>query len=309
MKVLVIGGTGFIGRHVCSRLTEEHDVYSFSRSVLPKKKLANSNVKYIQGDILDKTSIFEAISEVDYVLHLGSSVIPSTSNSNPVFDVQTNLVGALNILEACVQFKIKKLVFISSGGTIYGEGHGEGFKEEDPTNPICSYGIVKLAIEKYIQMYHSLHGLPYAILRVSNPYGPGQIGDKPLGAVSIFIDRILHDEPIEIWGDGSISRDFIYISDVVDAIYRAIFSQNGEILVNIGSGVAISLKELVEKISMTLEYRPEVIYKSVRTFDVKSTFLDISKSQQCLGWAPVTALEDGIIKTSRELLELADSPN
>lgn len=297
MKILVIGGTGFIGSHLCPFLAKDNQVIVMARNPKNHNDLSDSesNISYIKGDITDRDQVFIAMQGVDYVVHLASSVIPSTSNADPIFDVQTNLVGTLNILDAAVEHKIKKLVFISSGGTVYGEGSGKPFKEGDPTNPICSYGIVKLAIEKYIQMYHQLYGLSYAILRVSNPYGPGQLGEKPLGVVSIFLDRIKRNQPIEIWGDGSVSRDFVYIDDVLEAIEKSINAEENSLLLNIGKGSATSLNELIENISNLLSNKSALVeYKAPRDFDVSNVYLDITKSKKVLQWAPKTTLNRGI---------------
>lgn len=296
MKILVIGGTGFIGRHLCPFLANEHHVVIMARNhpavENPPRNIAN--ISYRQGDITNRDQVFAAMEGVDYVVNLSSTVIPSTSNLNPVFDVQTNLVGALNILDAAVEHKIKKLVFISSGGTVYGEGTGKPFKEDDPTNPICSYGVVKLAIEKYIQMYHHLYGLPYAILRVSNPYGPGQVSEKALGVVSIFTERIKNKEVIEIWGDGSVKRDFVFINDVVTAINCGIFSDRKGVVVNVGSGTPLSLVELVDEVSCALNVSPRVEYKSFRSFDVKTVCLDIERANLMLDWRPSYSLGEGL---------------
>lgn len=296
MKILVIGGTGFIGRHLCPFLGKDNQVFVMARN--PRgdddSKRTGSNISYIKGDITDRDQVFAAVKGMDYVVHLASTVIPSTSNADPIFDVQTNLVGALNILDAAVEHKIKKLVFLSSGGTVYGEGTGKPFKEDDPTNPICSYGIVKLAVEKYIQMYHQLYGVPYAILRVSNPYGPGQLGDKPQGVVSIFLDRIKRDQPIEIWGDGSTSRDFIHIDDVKMAIASAMSSSSKQSLINIGSGELVSIQDLIGIISEILGKRPKVICQPPRGFDVGSVHLSIVKAKSSIDWAPKVNLRQGL---------------
>ncbi len=297
MKILVIGGTGFIGRHLCPFLGKDKQVLVMARNPrdVDDSNRTGSNISYVKGDITDRDQVFAAMKGIDYVVHLASTVIPSTSNADPIFDVQTNLVGALNILDAAVEHKIKKLVFLSSGGTVYGEGTGKPFKEDDPTNPICSYGIVKLAIEKYIQMYHQLYGLPYAILRVSNPYGPGQIGEKPLGVVSIFLDRIKRNQAIEIWGNGSVSRDFIYIDDVVSAITNATFGKEDRLLLNVGKGASTSLNELLKLIKTVFpEGKVIVSYKASREFDASHVSLDVSKAKEILGWSPEISLSQGI---------------
>lgn len=296
MKILVIGGTGFIGRHLCPFLGKDNQVLVMARNPRDHddSNRTGSNISYVKGDITDRDQVFAAMKGMDYVVHLASTVIPSTSNADPIFDVQTNLVGALNILDAAVEHKIKKLVFLSSGGTVYGEGTGKPFKEDDPTNPICSYGIVKLAIEKYIQMYHQLYGVPYAILRVSNPYGPGQLGEKPLGVVSIFLDRVKRNQPIEIWGDGSTSRDFIHIDDLMSAIGSVIASPSNHLLINIGSGKLVSIQDLISLISEIVGNQPNVSYQPSRGFDVDSVHLSIGKARSEIDWTPKVGLRHGI---------------
>ena len=302
MKILVIGGTGFIGRHLCPFLAKEHEVVVMSRNPPAAKNglKDHDNISYRQGDVTNRVHVFAAVEGMDYVVNLASTVIPSTSNLDPVYDVQSNLVGAINILDAAVEHKIKKLVFISSGGTVYGEGTGKPFKETDPTNPVCSYGIVKLAIEKYIQMYHRLYGLPYAILRVSNPYGPGQISDKPQGVISIFANRVVSREQIEIWGDGTVSRDFIYVEDLVYGIVMALSKRAPSLIINIGSGRADSLNEIVWVLGTELGITPHVIFRKMRAFDVRHSCLDISEAVEQFGWKPSVALRAGIRKLISE---------
>ncbi|TVU87590.1 NAD-dependent epimerase/dehydratase family protein [Vreelandella titanicae] len=298
MKILVIGGTGFIGRYLCPFLATGHQVIIMSRNSRAEESYLQNkaNISYKQGDITNREQVFAAMEGVDYVVNMSSTVIPSTSNHDPIFDVQSNLVGALNVLDAAVKYKIKKIVFISSGGTVYGEGSGKPFKEDDATNPICSYGVVKLAIEKYIQMYYHLHGLPYAILRVSNPFGFGQVEGKPLGVVSVFVDKILRNQTVEIWGDGTISRDFIYIEDVTDAIEKSLWTKFDAVLLNIGCGKPLSLNELLFKISNILNVNPEVVYRSSRNFDVKATWLNIERAKNLIDWSPSTSFEESIKK-------------
>ncbi len=296
MKILVIGGTGFIGRHLCRSLERDHDVSVFARHSPAKEDslLACGNSKFILGDVAQPSSINSACIGMDCIIYLASTVIPSTSNRDPIFDIQSNLVGAVNTLEAAVRQNVSKFIFLSSGGTVYGNNSHISFKETCPTNPICSYGIVKLAIEKYVAMFHEQHGLAYTILRLSNPYGPGHTLDKPQGAIGFFMHKLLNNEEIVVWGDGTIERDFIYIHDVVTAIEKSIEATSPSLLLNIGTGVPTSIHDLIALLGSALNRSPRIQYEPSRPFDVQKSILDISSAKTQLDWSPQTTLEAGI---------------
>lgn len=295
MKFVIFGGAGFIGTHLTNRLIAlGHSVKVFTRSDRGAK--GNSNSQIVIGDIVNSEQVENATEGMDFVINLASSVIPKTSNENPIYDVQTNLIGTLNILNASVKHNVKKVIFSSSGGTIYGPSDKGAHKETDQTNPICSYGIVKLAIEKYLNMYHVLYGLKYCSLRISNPYGPGQLGLKPLGAVSIFLAKIQKGEKIEIWGDGSVRRDFIYIDDVVNALIKSCLNEQAMGVFNIASGESITLNQLIKLISEKVKIKPSIELSPKRNFDVTDISFDIDLAYEALEWKPNVALEDGISK-------------
>lgn len=299
MKFVVFGGSGFIGSHVVDRLIKTgHHVRVFSRSAHTDM---SSAVEFFNGDITNREQVRNAVVGMDVTINLASNVIPATSNSDPVHDVQHNLVGALHILEACVEHGIKKTVFSSSGGTIYGHSHDLPHKETDETNPVCSYGVVKLAIEKYMYMFHELYGLQYCALRISNPYGPGQAGLKPLGAVSTFLLKILSGEKIEIWGDGSVRRDFIYIDDVVESIVLAATTYEANGVFNIGTGNTWSLNEVIRCIEQVTARKAQVLFKDARNFDLKNNALDVSLAAESFNWKAKTNLSDGILKTATHI--------
>jgi len=256
-------------------------------------------VKFILGDVTQSASTKSACSGVDCIIYLASTVIPSTSNLDPVFDIQSNLIGAVNTLDAAISNNVSKFIFLSSGGTVYGDSSSTSFKETDPTDPICSYGITKLAIEKYISMYHRLQGLAYSILRLSNPFGPGYTLDKPQGVIGFFASKILNDEAIDVWGDGSVERDFIYVQDVVMAIEKSISTLSPSLLLNIGTGIGTSVNELIAILESTLNRKTHVRYHPSRSFDVQRAVLDISAAKDKLNWAPRTSLYCGI----RRMLE------
>jgi UDP-glucose 4-epimerase len=192
---------------------------------------------------------------------------------------------------------VKKVVFISSGGTVYGNSVYLPIDEQHPTNPITSYGITKLAIEKYLLMFQHLYGIQATILRVSNPFGERQRIETAQGVVTTFIDRALRRQPIEIWGDGGATRDYLYISDVAEAFARAVDYTGRESVFNISSGTGFSLNELIETIEGIVKRQVDHIHLPGRPFDVQKSVLCNSLAKQELGWEPSVSLECGIVKT------------
>src|SRR4029434_4711286 len=185
---------------------------------------------------LNEEDVTQAVAGCEVVFHMISTTIPKSSNDNPAYDVESNLVGTLRMLEAARKAGVRKVVFASSGGTVYGIPKVVPINESHPTDPICSYGISKLAVEKYLHLYHALHGLDYCILRIGNPYGEGQRPTAAQGAVGVFLYKALHGGVIEIWGDGTVTRDYIYIGDVIQAFLKAMTYSGEHRLFNIGAG-------------------------------------------------------------------------
>jgi UDP-glucose 4-epimerase len=296
MKVLIIGGTGFIGRHLCYSLPSRYQISVLSRRppMATSSQSQSQRISYLTGDIAQANIVYEACSGVDCIVYLASTVIPGDSNKDPLFDIQSNLIGAINTLNAAIDQRVHKIVFASSGGTVYGNSSSLLLSEKDATNPICSYGIIKLAIEKYIAMYGRNHGLHYSILRLSNPYGPGHMLNKPQGVINHFVNRLRMGEKLEVWGDGSIERDYIYITDVIEAIQKCIETPIPSLLLNIGTGVPTSINELIRVISSEFGLMPEVAYSASRSFDVHKSALDIAAAKKLIDWSPRTCLRSGI---------------
>jgi UDP-glucose 4-epimerase len=234
---------------------------------------------------------------IDPVIHLISTTLPKSSNDDPIFDVQSNVVSTLRLCDFAVDAGVRRIVFISSGGTVYGVPRHLPIREDHPTDPRVSYGIVKLAIEKYLALYHEQRGLGYVVLRVANPYGERQRVDVAQGAVAVFIDRALRDVPIEIWGDGSVVRDYIYIQDVASAFLRAVEYDGPPCVVNIGSGTGHSLNDLVARLESMLSRKVACRYLPARGIDVPRNVLDIARARETLQWSPSVGLDDGIART------------
>lgn len=296
MKCLILGGNGFIGSHLADRLLAEgHEVRIFDKYE-EHYRSPNKNIDYRFGDFGNRGLVANAIEGIDIVFHLISTTLPKTSNDDPAFDVQSNVIESICLLEQCIN-KVKKIVYLSSGGAIYGNPARLPIDEDSPTNPECSYGITKLAIEKYIALFSHLHGIDYSIVRPSNPYGSRQNPFGIQGAISVFLGKVLNNQKVEIWGDGEVVRDYIYIDDLIDGIYKAAMLTTQSKIFNLGCGEGHSLNNLLDVIRKVTNTDILVEYKRKRSFDIQEIFLDISKAKVQLGWTPETLLEEGIMKT------------
>ena len=300
MRCLILGGGGFIGSFIADRLLIlGHAVRIFERPrMLPYRALGREErVEWLAGDFQSAADVQAAVEDCNVVFHLVSTTLPKNSNDDPIYDVETNLVGTLRLLAAAVRCAVKKVVFISSGGTVYGIPSRIPVSEEHPTDPLVSYGIAKLSIEKYLHLYWYLHGLDYSVLRVANPYGERQRVDTAQGAVAVFLNRALAGEPIEIWGDGSVTRDYVYIEDVVDAFIMAMNHDGEPRVFNIGSGEGRSLNQLLTTMEDLLGRPVERRYMTARKFDVPVNVLDITRAWDVLGWQPRVSFREGLRRT------------
>jgi UDP-glucose 4-epimerase len=278
-------------------------VRSFDRPGSPIANLQSRDprIEVVDGDFASEADVAAAVADRDICFHLVSTTLPETSNADPVFDVTSNLAASLRLLEHARRAGVARLVFLSSGGTVYGHPREIPIPETHATDPLCSYGIVKLAIEKYLELYRQLHGLDYVVLRVANPFGEGQRTNGSQGAVAVFLGRALRDEPIDIWGDGTVVRDYLHISDVVAAILRAATSDSRERIFNIGSGSGLSLNDVVDGIAEVVGRTPRRIYHPARSFDVPVNVLRIDRAQAELGWRPALTFAEGVKRFARAL--------
>ena len=311
MKVVIFGGGGFIGSTIADRLlVEGHSLRIFERPrVQPYREFTDiEEVEWVAGDISSIHDVNDAIHGVDAVLHMVSTTLPKSSNDDPIFDVQSNVIGSLHILNAMVTHRVPTIVFISSGGTVYGNPLYLPLDENHPTNPVVSYGITKLAIEKYLQVYERLYGIKAITLRVANPYGKRQRLETAQGAVGVFLHHAIKGTAIEIWGDGSVTRDYIHVNDVAEAFSRALVYSGVQRLFNVSSGVGTSLNDLVARIEGVLGQSIERHYLPARSFDVPSNVLCNALARSELKWTPLVSLEEGIGQTAQWMKqELASS--
>ncbi len=300
VKCLVLGGGGFLGSHLSDTLLAlGHSVRIFDRPNLERYRQPHldDRLEWQDGDFVNREDLELSLRNCDIVFHLISTTLPKSSNENPIYDIETNLVGTLNLLSLAHAARVKKVIFLSSGGTVYGIPETHPIAEIHPTNPLCSYGITKLALEKYLHLYHALYDLDYCVLRLANPFGERQRSTGTQGAIAVFLDKALRGETIEIWGDGSVVRDYIYVHNVVDAMIKTMDFVGDQRLFNIGSGVGQSLNEILDEIELLLGCQVERKYTSGRSLDVPSNVLDIDHAECFLQWKPDISFRQGLKKT------------
>lgn len=306
VRRVAVVGAGFIGTHVAAGLLEA----GFETTVINRSPLDDRKERLVSGArvaILDASArklIAPWLADVDHVVYCAAGLMPAESNIDPVTDAGLSLPPLLHVLSLLQERPGSGLTFLSSGGTVYGPSTAEYISEDHPTEPVTSYGVMKLAAEKYVLLHRHMHALPARVLRCSNVYGPNQPATRSQGAIAVFIDRIMHGRPVPLYGDGSIIRDFVYVGDVVDVIVRSLSTAEGSATLNVGSGAGASLAHVIDLIAQ-VSGRPAVIEGLPdRGFDVPRVVLDITRARTELGFVP-TPLEEGLRRT---LPELASTP-
>lgn len=299
-RCLVLGGCGFMGSNLVEKLLKVgYRVRVFDTPTANRANLASleAQIDVFKGDFLNANDVDGALRDIDFVVHLVGTTLPADSNSRPSFDLESNVVGTIGLLQACVRHHITRLVFASSGGTVYGEPEKLPIPEDHPTNPLCSYGITKLTIEKYLRLFHHLHGLDYTILRIANPYGRYQKLTSGQGLIGVLLSRLREGQAITIWGDGSVTRDYIYVGDVVDAFLAALKHTSPYRIFNIGTGVGTSIMDLLTMLKHVTGIKPRVEYSAGRPVDVSINILDSTRANRYLDWRAQTDCETGLRRT------------
>jgi UDP-glucose 4-epimerase len=295
MKALVTGGNGFIGSHLVDALLASGWEVTVLDKLQRRYDPIPKGVRFIQGIVTDDYSLREAILGAEVVFHLAWTTIHEISNRDPVADIQENLIPTIRLLDACRFEYIKRVVFLSSGGTIYGAVDKQHVTENQPRKPVTSYGITKMAVEEYLRMYSHLYDLDYVILRPSVPYGPRQNPQGKQGAPTIFLNRIYYGLPLTIWGDGSTIRDYFYIEDLIQAmITAATHSLAGHRVFNVSGQEGVSLNDLIQKIETLVGKKAFVSYHQPRAFDAPVIQLDTRLIKDVLGWKLHYCLEEGL---------------
>jgi UDP-glucose 4-epimerase len=291
---LSILGAGFIGlSFIRSSESKKFDITVLDRNPCPVDLV--DKVKWMQGDFFSEDVLLSAIKNTEILFHFISTTVPG-DQVDEVSELASNVGQTINLLKLCAKEKVKRVVFISSA-SVYGIQSSTPISETAPTNPISTHGISKLTIEKYLEFYKYHYGLDCKILRLSNPYGPGQDVKGRQGFIAIAIGKILSGEKLVIRGDGSIVRDYIYIDDVSYALKKISVTSSEEVLFNIGSGVGYSLNDIVKKISSFIDQPVAVEYGEDRFIDIPSSILNITRAKEVLELKNYCPLDDGLMLT------------
>jgi len=292
-----MGGLGFIGSHLCRALIQEgYEVRIFDKLYASRHLVSDieQRVQIVEGDAERAEDVLESLEGVDVAINLIHTTVPGSSMQDPGHDLLSNVVPCTKWLARLKEMDLTRLIYISSGGTVYGVPIRNPITEDHPTDPICSYGITKLAIEKYIAMYAELSGIEYRIFRPANAYGEGQRLNIGQGVIGVFLHRAVRGETIEIWGDGTNRRDYLYVKDLVDGILKLIDHKGEGRVFNISTGIGHSLNDILRIIREKLNIPTKVEYKTSRKFDVPINILDSTRFRDETGWEPKTDLTEGI---------------
>lgn len=308
--ILVTGANGFIGSQLVNQLAKSTQCRVYVLDLFPRQyDPLPPGVRYIQGNLSDKNLIRQTLVDagIDVVYHLAWSTIHETSLKNPIADIELNLIPSVQLIESCIEANVKQFIYISSGGTVYGIPKTLPIPEDHPTHPVNAYGITKLAVEKYVQMQAYLNGMNYVIFRPSVPYGPYQNPHRRQGVISVFIYHALRREPVTIWGDGEILRDYFYIDDLTRALVSALdLSASMNHVINLGGKEMVSLNQVAAKIEDCLGVKLQINYEPARKFDIPQLKLDIHTAEKTLNWHPEVPLSEGIARTARWIKSIVD---
>lgn len=298
-KMLVTGGAGFIGSHVVDRFIQMgHSVTAVDNLSTGNPKNLNKAARFYNIDICSDhlKEVFEK-ERPDYICHLAAQISVQSSVREPVKDARTNILGSLNLLENARRYNVKKFIFSSSGGAIYGEPNYRPCDEGHPIKPVSPYGAAKSAVETYLLYYNQVYGLNYTVLRYANVYGPRQDPLGEAGVVAIFAQAMLDGREPTIFGNGQHERDYVYVGDVVEANVLALERGNGGIY-NIGTGVGTPVLRIFELLKQHLKYNRPPKFGPARPGDVFKIHLEVSKARNELGWKPTVTLEEGLGHTA-----------
>lgn len=302
MRIVVTGGAGFIGSHVVDAYVGlGHEVLIIDDLSAGRREQVNPQARFAEADIASP-ELGDLLRDFrpEVINHHAAQTSVRNSVSDPLNDCRRNIVGSINLLEAAWQAGVGKIIYISSGGAIYGEPETLPCPENNPIAADSPYGVSKHTVEHYLGLYSSLHGLRYTTLRYGNVYGPRQDPHGEAGVVAIFAAQMLADEQAVINGTGEQQRDYVYIADAVRANVAALDGGDGEAL-NIASGVGTSVNEIFALIKGATGYERDAVHGPAKAGETFRIFLDIRRAQTVLGWTPEVSLEDGIAQTVASL--------
>ena len=298
MKILVTGGAGFIGSHVADSFIQQgHDVVIIDNLSMGRMENVNPKAKFYLLDIRAKECDHVIRQEkIDILCHHAAQMDVRMSVEDPSYDADVNILGTLNLLQSCIKNNVKKVLFASTGGAVYGEQKTFPCDETHPTRPVCPYGITKLAVEKYLHYYQVEFGLKYVIMRYANIYGPRQNPKGEAGVVAIFTHRLLNGEQPVINGDGTQTRDYTFVGDVVRANLKALaYDQNDAF--NIGTSIETDVNQIFHHLNALTGGKAQEKHGPAKPGEQKRSVIDATKAETLLGWKPETELKDGLKRT------------
>ena len=299
MRILVTGGAGFIGSNVADRfLALGHDVAVLDNLSTGRRENVDDRIRFFEADLAQPAEVERVIAEFrpEIVDHHAAQIDVRWSVEHPADDARTNILGGIGLLEACVRHQVRKFVYASTGGALYGEGKVLPATEEHPAHPESPYGVSKYAFEHYLYCFRHLHGIDATVLRYPNVYGPRQNPHGEAGVNAIFIGLMCEGKAPTIFGDGEAVRDYLYVDDVVAANELALTKGSGE-TVNLGWGKGVSVNDIVRHLKVILDFPGDAIHAAPRAGEVQKIYLDASRAKTVLGWTPKVGFDEGLRRT------------
>jgi UDP-glucose 4-epimerase len=298
MRILVTGGAGFIGSHTVDALVASGagEVSVLDDLSTGKRHQVNAKATLYQTDLRDADAVVSVVEKVrpELIFHLAAQMDVRRSVADPPFDAQVNVVGFLNLIEAARKYGLKRVVFSSTGGAIYGEQDQFPCDEDHPRRPVSPYGVAKLATEAYLFFYKVEYGIDYLALRFGNVYGPRQDPHGEAGVIAIFCGRILDGKPVTIYGDGTQTRDYVYVGDVVRAVVSAGNSDTSGIALNVGTGIETNVNDLYSTLASIADFPTKAEHAAARPGEQKRSVISPARAARELGWRPEKKLADGL---------------
>jgi UDP-glucose 4-epimerase len=293
MTILVTGGSGFLGRNLIRALLAQGETVRalHRRSDPPFTAAGLGWHRHIFGTPTDWDALLHGVTRI---FHLAWSTLPQSSNDDPTADAVTNIGGTLDLMEALRRRPVERLVFASSGGTVYGAVPSGRAAEDAAKRPLCAYGVSKLAVENYLSLYERQWGQRSIVVRLANPFGPDQELGRNFGVVATFVANALAGRSCTIFGDGAVERDFVYVDDAVAALVAAVAAPDAHGAYNVGSGEGRSIAGVVRALESTLRRPVDVVHAPARSFDPPRTVLDASRAAAELNWRPQTPFQAGL---------------
>lgn len=296
MAILLLGGNGFIGSGLAEALRGAGERVVVLDARAPRADVDWQGIDYRQANPFAADAIDAALADCEVVVHLASITTPASADADPVRDAEENLIGTLRLLEVMRRRGRRRIVYLSSGGTVYGNPDHLPVSESHPLRPICAYGVVKVAVEHHLRIHAHAGVLDPVVIRASNPYGARQAASRAQGFIGIAMARLLAGTPLQLWGDGNQVRDFLHIDDLLRLLV-AVVRRDIRGVFNAGGGVGHRLEAVCALIEQAAGAPLRIERLPARRFDVREIVLDIDAARQAFDWSPVIPLSDGIQRT------------